>query len=191
MIILRVAITLLRYVFYIFIIMIVSFVLLEQMAGYHFESDSTADYEQFLGDMLEHGKAEYGFLPKTDAGEVTDVYLYYSEEFLDDEYVIYVRCSFTPEQYETEVQRINEYTEQWSDMLETNLTSFSYDSLSIDTILYSEKTGFVHIDYDYYLFDPEDLDIIYVTICEEKLNGKSTNIPEEYLPSELVELRSK
>lgn len=155
------------------------------------------DYESFLQEMNERDKSIYDQLPQLSADQIEDIYLYYSDDFLDSFYAIYLKCSYTEEQYDLEYTRIEQLTEQWSDMIEINSESFTLDSLCVDSYLefndlkywFNMKVGLV--DYSYFLFDDANYEIIYVLIFEKELNGKSTNIPSEYLPKELNELRSK
>ncbi len=111
--------------------------------------------------------------------------------------------------YEAEKQRIFDEIAQYHHeyILKSDNSQFQYDALVVDDVMRFDETEieiFNHpplnaideteigiIDYFYFLFDEENGKIIYVFIFERNLFGKSVNIPKEYLPNDLVALRSK
>lgn len=172
-----------------FVFLSVFLMLLQLSSCYNVNTDNVNDYEAFLQKMQDKHPILYSDLPNVDKEQIKDMYLYYSDELIDSYYTIYLNCSFTKEQYETEFKRIVDLTSQYGDMLDVNSKSFSYDSIRVNSSLDFDSKGWGIVDYSYFLFDSENSRIIYVMIFEKEIMGKSVNVPDEYLPSELIELR--
>lgn len=172
-----------------FVFLSVFLMLLQLSSCYKVNTDNVNDYEAFLQKMQDKHPILYSDLPNVDKEQIKDMYLYYSDELIDSYYTIYLNCSFTKEQYETEFKRIVDLTSQYSDMLDVNSKSFSYDSIRVNSSLDFDSKGWGIVDYSYFLLDSENSRIIYVMIFEKEIMGKSVNVPDEYLPSELIELR--
>ncbi len=84
--------------------------------------------------------------------------------------------------------------DKWEGFVEWDSESFDAHSVSVERILmgredYDENDAVIGccISYTYYLFYEEENRIVYVDMFEKELFGKSTEIPERYLPKELVE----
>lgn len=135
--------------------------------------------------------AIYQFLPKVNEEQIEDMYLYYSDELLDSYYSIYLNCSYFEKQYEAELERLSNIMSQYNDIIKKDSKSFSYESFCLDSVLEFDSNGNGIVDYTYFLFDSENKRIIYVMILEKEVSGESVNIPLEFLPSEVIELRSK
>lgn len=142
---------------------------------------SADDYDEFREEMKEEYEPIYKLLPEvTDKSCIQDMYLHMFEDILDTNYAIYLNCVYSDEDYEREEERL---TKLFGDMefLQTNPKSFEYESL---------MTGFLtehHLQYEYALFDRENLRIVYVWLYEDQTHHRYTKIPEEYLPKELLE----
>ena len=164
---------------------------------YYYESDT--DYETFI--TKNAGKAACQFLPDIKYSDnIIDMYLFYSDRDLIDTYhTFYVKCKYSESQYNDEKERIKAlFTDE--DFLEVNSDSFYFESMLYGNVFDWEKSEIMEkifdseelygiMEYEYVLFDRENLQIIYVSFFDKELNGKSTNIPKEYLPKELVALR--
>lgn len=171
---------------------------------YKTETEQVLDYTAFYKDMRERSKHISGFLPDiSDESCIEEVYLYYTEEdpIFQPNYTIYLNCVYSEEEYENEVKRINElFTDEG--LLQRNTDSFEYESMlygefldcspfSLDFFKNQISWVMAEAHYTYVLFEEEESRIVYITMFEEKLNGRSINIPEEYLPKELVALREE
>ncbi len=170
-------------------------ILLCMTSCYHFESNEKSDYNTFKEDLYKVNDYIYSYLPTIENDDVIDeVYLFYSDwDLLDSFYTTYVNCVYSEEEYQKEKDRL---TELFADdqYLSDEALTLNYPSLmhenSIDTshgFLGDEVLDMMKLNY--VLFDEENFRIVYITIFDKELNSKSVNIPEEYLPKELVELR--
>lgn len=171
-------------------VMVLLMITLSLSGCYQIESRDQNDYAAFYQKMETVLPATYSMLPPPDAMEsIDDIYLYYSDyDLLDSYYTIYLECSFAPEAYETEKQRVLEDAEQYLYAC-YNDNSFHYDSVYINQVVEREEDGFLAIMVCYTLFDEENGKIIYVDTFEEgrKSDWRTTYIPEQYLPAELAD----
>lgn len=174
-----------------FLCVILSIVLGFTLPGCYFQdADNSEEYSSFLQEIEEKNDTIYSILPKNDKIDfVQDVYLYYSDfDMIDSLYSIYVNCIYEQDTYVEETQRVLEVTNQW-EFVKENVDSFDYNSIVINQYLDFDDSQIGMMDYSYVLFDDNDYRIVYVFILEKELNGMSMNIPNEYLPKEVVSLR--
>lgn len=160
---------------------------------YHFESNQTTEYQEFYQKLKENKKQIYNFFPIiNDKESIQEVYLFYNDrDLIDTYYTIYLNCNFSKDDYQKEKDRIAKLFED-KDLLVENSDSFEYESLMYDSTLYPSKYGDIDLmSYEYALFLEDEQRIVYVAFFDKELNGKSINIPKEYLPKELLELRDK
>lgn len=154
---------------------------------YEIDTHDPADYPGFYREK----RTDFEMLPAPDAiASIEDVYLFYSDyDLLDSYYTIYLACSFTPEQFEAEKQRLTDYAGQ-IDFSLTNADVFAYDSVYINQVVESSSDGFLAFLVSYALFDAENNRIIYVEAFEKGTNAqwKTAYIPDAYLPSDLLDL---
>ena len=158
---------------------------------YQINTHNQSDYSAFYNKMETVMPATYEMMPAPDAMEsIHDIYLFYSDyDLIDSYYTIYLECTFTPEQFEIEKQRLTECAGQYDFSL-SDSDQFSYDSVCINQSITSNDDGFIAYQISYALFEAENNKIIYVDAFEE---GRSeqlriTNIPDAYLPSDLLSL---
>lgn len=164
---------------------------------YKIDSTSSQDYANFYKKSDEIA-LQCDFLPLPEnVKDFEDVLLYYSDyDLLDSYHTIYLNCNFTDENFQTEKQRALNYGENY-DFTVYNSDSFALDSIYINT-LDCEQKELHHIYISYVLFDDKNNKIIYVMIFEEGdknrsggVFNKSSAIPDEYLPKELLEYKNK
>lgn len=171
------------------------FLALSLCACYEIDSTNADDYAAFYKNSSDIA-LQSDLLPLPENIEsFDDIMLYYSDYNLIDSYhIIYLNCNFSDENFEIEKQRALDYGKTYDGTI-YNSESFSYDSVSINTLLPTDFDfeRLKHIYVSYALFDKENNKIIYVMIFEEGSNvfGKSSAIPDEYLPKELVELKNQ
>lgn len=156
---------------------------------YEIDSNEKTDYPQFYEKMRTVMPTTYAMLPAPECIEsIDDIYLYYSDyDLLDSYYTIYLECSFVPETYSTEKQRIIDEAKQY-DFAVYNADVFSYDSVYIDQSIEHDSDGLLAIQISYVLFDSENSRIIYVDTFEEgrKYEWNTAHIPDKYLPKDLI-----
>lgn len=158
---------------------------------YHQETENTQDYYAFRQEMQDKSKTIYDMLPAlNDEDCIEDMYLFYSDwDFIDSFYTVYLNCQYSEQEYKNEEMRI---AALFSDeqVLVKNSDLFDYPSLMHRDYFDFDLNGMIGMmTYEYVLFDESEFRVVYVTLFDKELNGKSTNIPEEYLPKELNELR--
>ena len=158
---------------------------------YQLESKNIAEYQSFYAEMDKRESFIYELFPNLkEQNSIKGMYIYYDDkDLIDSCYAVYLDCEYTEEMYNTEIARLSELSD-YEDLVIKNSNSFNYNSFVYTDILYSNS----YVDsgtarYDYALFDKSRFKIVYVSIFEDELNGKSSNIPEEYLPIELIEAR--
>ncbi|MBQ8184210.1 MAG: hypothetical protein IJ036_00320 [Lachnospiraceae bacterium] len=142
-----------------------------------------SEYDSFREDMKEQYERLYEFLPELgDKSCIEDMYLYYwSGDLFDSYHTIYLNCVYSEEEYEKEEKRLKEL---FADSSQINSDSFEYESLGG-----GGYTSWTHVFHKYVLFEKENLRIVYIDLFEDSLHGRSTKIPDEYLPKDLVEVR--
>jgi len=172
-------------------IMVCLIIILLFTSCYHFESEHVNEYDEFYQNMQEKNDYIYGFLPLLEDNEcIDDMYLFYSDrDLLDSYYTIYLNCKYSEKEYRNEEKRITELFVD-EDLLVKNSDSFDYESLMYSNLFVRDSSGIGIMDYQYVLFSESDFRIVYITFFDKELNGKSINIPEKYLPKELVDLRN-
>ena len=152
---------------------------------YRVTAKQADDYDMFREEMKEEYEPIYEFLPDiSDKNCIEDLYLYYtSENGGHSYYTVYLNCIYSDEEYEKEEKRLNA---RFSDVgsYRINTDSFEYESISYDGYM-----SWSHVIYEYILFEKESSRIVYVNLLEDQIHGRSINIPDEYLPKELIEVR--
>lgn len=157
----------------------------------HYEADQVEEYKEFY-QKIEKKSPIFDAFPSPENEQcIEDMYLFYSERDLFDTYYTgYVNCKYDSEEYYREEKRITElFTDE--DLLVKNSDSFEYESLVYGERLARDSDGVSCLNYEYVLFIESEYRIVYITFFDKELNGKSVNIPEEYLPKELVDLREQ
>ena len=157
----------------------------------HYEVDQVEEYKEFYQKMSKSTSPIFDVFPSPENEQcIEDMYLFYSErDLLDTYYTGYLKCKYDSEEYYREEKRIKDlYTDEV--LLDKNSDSFEYESLIYDDILSRDDDGVSYLRYEYVLFIESEYRIVYVTFFDKELNGKSVNIPEKYLPKELVDLRN-
>ena len=176
-----------------FLSVLIALLLMLSLCGcYEIDSTNQDDYAAFYEKSDEIALVS-DLLPLPENIEsFDDILLYYSDyDLIDSYHTIYLNCNFSDENFETEKQRAIDYGNELSDFSFFNSDSFSYDSVLIyePTTLINDELH--HIYTSYALFDDENNKIIYVMIFEEGTGvlGKSSTIPDEYLPKELLDFK--
>lgn len=166
---------------------------------YHFETSLESQYDTYYQKLQEASPLVAEFLPESISEDcIEDMYIFYSDrDLLDSYHTVYLNCKYTEEEYLNEKNRISElYVDE--DLLVVNSEQFTYESLMYgDTLSYEKiQVGDLYnsiramlMDFEYVLFDENEFRVVYVSFFDKELYGKSTNIPEEYLPKDLVDLR--
>ena len=166
---------------------------------YRSEVDQASDYKSFYKDMQRKGFSVRKFLPDlSDEDCIKELYLYYSDEPIKPSYAIYLNCVYSEEEYKREAERMTSYQEH----MYRDMESFDYEAIwysnhfSMRAVARGvDGDGIVRmggsIQYSYVLLDEEESRIVYITIYEQELYAESVNIPEEFLPAELLELREE
>ncbi len=173
------------------------FLALSLCACYEIDSTDSSDYAAFYEKSSELS-LQCDFLPlPTNIESFDDILLYYSDyDLIDSYHTIYLNCNFTDKNYEIEKQRALDYGKNY-DFTIYDSDSFNLNSIYINT-LDCNQTELHHIYISYILFDDASNKIIYVMIFEEgnstqdsSVFSKSSNIPNEYLPKELLDYKNK
>lgn len=168
-----------------------------------FETSAQSEYDKYYKELQKRQASAAEFLPESISEDcIEDMYLFYNgKDLIDDYYTIYLNCKYTAEEYFNEKNRISELFVD-EDLLVKNSESFIYESLMYeDTFDYTDikisdsyNLNLIDLElmhFKYVLFDESELRIVYVNFFDKELYGKSTNIPNEYLPKELVDLRNR
>jgi len=156
-------------------------------ACYYCDTTQFEDYGRFREEMQKMGKQLDVFLPALESDEpVEDMYLFYSDrDLIDTYYTVYLNCRYTEEKYRQEEERIVLLFND-EDLLIKNSESFGMDSLMYGEGCFGDADGII-LDYMYVLFDEAEQQIVYIAFFDKELYGKYTNIPEKYLPKELID----
>ena len=164
-------------------------ILLASCAQYEVEQQD--EYKEFYQKMEKKKNRMFEFFPSPENQDcIEDMYLFYSErDLIDTYYTCYLNCKYDEEEYCREEKRITElFTDE--NLLIKNSESFEYESLSYSEQLDHDILGVSYLRYEYVLFIESEYRIVYITFFDKELYGKSVNIPEQYLPKELVDLRN-
>ena len=156
-----------------------------------YEVEKSEEYKEFHQKMEKMKNPMFEIFPSLENEDcIDDMYLFYSErDLIDTYYTCYLNCIYDEEAYCREVKRITEvFTNE--DLLKKNSESFEYESLSYSGDLTQDIDGVSYMRYEYVLFIESEYRIVYITFFDKELYGKSVNIPEQYLPKELVDLRN-
>ena len=158
---------------------------------YKLESENLAEYSEFRNKMQKTETYIYNFLPDNKTvSTFDDLYLFYnSRDLIDNYHTIYLNCTFSKENFQLEKERISALFSDLEYRIE-NSESFDCESLMYENTLIYDSTESGLFEYEYVLFFEDELKIVYVTFFDKKIHGNSTNIPQEYLPKELVTLQN-
>ena len=162
-----------------------------------------ADYATARGDVtygLEADNSLCEFFPDVEESQIQEMYFYDNHLSWDPCFICYLNCSYSDEEYQTEIARIQRFCEDHP--------SFNDDEdwEWIQHLRYSQGItykGFFASQYDQshkldniytlcFLLKPEENRVVYLAIDADTNKGfwkKSYNLPEEYLPDGFIELR--
>lgn len=157
---------------------------------YHIDSNQRSEYFVFKEKMNKSNDIIYSLLPSLESEDyIEDIYMFYSDyDLLDSFYTVYLKCKFDEKEYKDEQKRITSVFNE-EEFLVKDSDSFKYPSLMYDSLFWSNEKQVDMMRYNYALFVEDTYSIIYVAIFDKETNGKSVNVPEEYLPKELVDIR--
>ena len=159
-----------------------------------------ADYATARGDVtfgLEADNSLCEFFPDVEESKIQEMYIYDKELTLEQNYICYLNCVYSDEEYQTEVARIQSYFEKHSWVEDTkglNVLSDTQNIISRGNIVAEndQNDELYRIAGACILLRPEENRIIYFIIHADAKKWfwkKSYNLPEEYLPDGFIELR--
>ena len=157
-------------------------------ACYYCETTEPEEYVAFYNQMKNANTQLDVFLPPLENDDpIDDMYLFYNgRDLIDTYHTVYLNCHYTEEVYHQEKERMVQFCND-ENLLIKDSNSFDMPSLMYGEGFFGDTTSMI-LDYTYVLFDEAELRIIYITFFDKEINGEYTNIPEEYLPKELINL---
>lgn len=159
-------------------------------------SDSDNEYSVAVNKLKERHPKLYEYLPKLEnTEEIKNFYIYAEDDLLDSFYIMYVDSICSDEVYESEQNRLlSKYqeescsSEEFDDNFDFIIPLHNFIEFDHVDNTYPLSSGMANCEY--ILFNKSGKQIVYVFIFTKDLMDEHLyNIPETYLPKELIELR--